>query len=166
MAREISHSTIVNFHKDIQRFHKGLKGFYRFNISEVSSKFRSGVNTPALMLESHSSELQTNPNGSTTFNGRSISFLVLDDTFKPDNYDKQDEVLDATENICLDIAAYLKQQNQTQGSWMYGLLDVSSIKIEKVGPIWGAMYGWNVLYTVKNKESMQMNPEVWDFNAQ
>jgi len=165
MAREVSHSKIVAFHRDIARYHKGINSFYRFNISEVANNFRNGIATPALMLESHSSELQTNPNGTTTFNGRSISFLVLDSTLKPDNYEKQEEVLDATENICLDIAAYLKQQHQTQSSWLYGLLDVNSIKVEKVGPVWGTMFGWNVLYTVKNKESMIVNPEVWDFNA-
>ena len=164
MSRIATHKQIVQLHESIVQYHKGLNGFCRFNWDELASSFRSGVETPALLLESHSSELETNPNGSTSFNSRAISFMILD--FAPaDDYDKQEEILDLTENICIDIISFLVQESKKQGSWFYGLFDIKSVKIEKVGPLWDSMYGWNVLYTIKNREPMALDPEQWDFTT-
>lgn len=161
--REVTHKPIVAFHKGIQVAHKLLNGFYRFNWNEINGKFRSGVGTPALLLESHSSALNTNANNTTTFNGRNISFLLLDFTGKADNYDKQEEVLDNLENVGLDIATYLKKLNGDRNSWLYGKFVTDSFKMEKVGPIFDNMYGWNVLYTLKNHEDLTFDPDKWEF---
>lgn len=160
--RVVTHKPIVDFHKTIQVAHKQLNGFYRFNWSEINGKFRSGVQTPALLLESHSSALNSNSNNTTTFNGRNISFMLLDFTGKADNYDNQEEVLDTLENIGLDIASYLKKQHNDRNSWLYGKFIVDSFKMEKVGPIFDNMYGWNVMYTLKNHEDLTFDPAKWD----
>ena len=165
MARTVTHKIIVDFHRELARYHKGINSFYRFNWNEIAGKFRNGITGPALLLESHSAELAPNPNRSTTFNERAISFLVLDFAGKADDYQKQEVVLDATENIVLDIAAYVKQLNEAKGHWLYGLIDLKDFKYDKVGPLWDGMYGWNVTYQVRNKESMIVNPEVWYFNT-
>jgi hypothetical protein len=160
--RTVTHKPIVDFHKAIQVAHKQLNGFYRFNWNEINGKFRSGVQTPALLLESHSAQLNSNPNNTTTFNGRDISFLLLDFTGKVDNYDKQEEVLDTLENIGLDIASYLKKLHNDRNSWLYGKFIIDSFKMEKVGPIFDNMYGWNVLYTLKNHEDLTFDLNKWD----
>jgi hypothetical protein len=160
--RTVTHSPIVEFHRSIQVAHKQLNGFYRFNWNEINGMFRSGIGTPALLLESHSSGLNTNANNTTTFNGRNISFLLLDFTGKADSYDKQEEVLDTLENVGLDIAAYLKKLNGDRSSWLYGLFDPNTFRMEKVGPIFDNMYGWNVLYTLKNHESLCFEPDKWE----
>jgi len=108
--RTTTHTNIVAFHKAIQEAHKELLGFYRFNWNEINGQFRSGIQTPALLLESHSAQLNANGNNTTTFNDRNISFLLLDFTGKADNYSRQEEVLDTLENVGLDIASYLNQQ--------------------------------------------------------
>jgi len=165
MDRVAKHRDIVALHKDIKRFHKGINGFCRFNYDELADQFRNGVATPALALSSHSAALEINPNGSTTFNAKDISFLLVDYTGKPDEYDKQEVVLDALEDIALDIATYLEKLSKDPSHWLYGLFDRKSFKYEKVGPLWDSMYGWNVMYQLKNKESMVLDPERWDFNA-
>lgn len=161
MERHVTHRKIVGFHKEIYRRHVDINGFYRFNWNEIEGQFRSGIGTPALLLESTSSDFSTTPNKVTTFNNRSISFLILDFAGKTNDFDKQEAVLDATEGIALDIAAYLKTKSETEGEWLYGLYEASSLKIQKVGPIFDNMFGWNVLYTLKNKEPMRLNPEKW-----
>ena len=73
------------------------------------------------------------------------------------------EVLDTLENIALDIISYLVIQNKTNDSWLFGMFDINSVQIEKIGPIFDNMYGWNVLYTLKNHESMIFDATKWNF---
>lgn len=162
MARKVSHKKIVDFHREIQRKHKKLNGFYRFNWVEIESQFRSGIGAPALLLESHSTDLSSNTNKVVNFNNRRISFLLLDFTGQADDYEKQEEVLDQMEDIALDIVTYLEKEHKTETSFLYGLFDINSVRIEKVGPIFDNMYGWNVLYNIKNKEPMCFDSEKWN----
>ncbi|PIF32984.1 hypothetical protein CLU81_3554 [Flavobacterium sp. 9] len=160
--RDITHKPIVEFHKEITISNKVLQGFYRFNWNEINGSFRSGVQTPALLLESHSAALNTNANNTTTFNGRSISFLLLDFTGKADNYDRQEEVLDLLENVAIDICSYLKKLNGDRNSWLFGKFDPNTFNYEKVGPIFDNMYGWNVMYLLKNHEDLTYDPDKWN----
>lgn len=162
MERKISYKKIVDFHREIYRKNKALKGFYRFNWVEIEGQFRNGVETPTLLLESHSTDLSSNTNKTVNFNNRRISFLILDEAGTHDDYEKQEDVLDATEDIALDIVSYLVAESKKKESFLYSLFNVDSVRIEKVGPIFGNMYGWNVLYSIKNHEPMCFNPDKWN----
>jgi hypothetical protein len=159
-----THNEIVKFHETIAMAHVDINGFYRFNVNEIIGQFRAGIGTPALLLESHSSDLESQTKMVSNFNSRKISFLLLDFAGATDNFDKQNQVLDALENIALDIISYLVTQNKTNGSWLFGMFDINSVQIEKVGPIFDNMYGWNVIYSLKNHESMVLDPTKWNFN--
>jgi hypothetical protein len=161
--RTTTHSHVVSFHQAIQKAHKELFGFYRFNWNEINGQFRSGIKTPAMLLESHSAQLSPNGNNTVTFNDKNISFLLLDFTGKADSYLKQEEVLDKLENIGLDIASYLKKQNGDRTSWLFGKFDPAAFRMEKVGPIFDNMYGWNILYNLKNHEPLIYDPDKWDW---
>ncbi|UOX32428.1 hypothetical protein LXD69_10225 [Flavobacterium sediminilitoris] len=161
--REATHSKIVQFHEEIATAHLDINGFYRFNWSEISGKFRAGIATPALLLESHSFGIKPNSNNTTTFSPKYISFLLLDFTGKADNYTKQEEVLDITENIAIDIISYLKQLYNDKTSWLYGCVDLDSIECEKVGPIFDNMYGWNVKYSITPRQPLCFEPDKWFF---
>jgi hypothetical protein len=158
-----THSEIINFHKTIADNHVDINGFYRFDMNEIIGNLRTGVGTPALLLESHSSDLESLTKMVSNFNSRKISFLLLDFAGKQGNFDKANEVLDNLENIALDIISYLVDQNKTNGSWLFGMFDINSVQIEKVGPLFDNMYGWNILYTLKCQEPMIFNPDKWSF---
>jgi len=160
--RVITHKSIVEFHKEIAKKHKLLKGFYRFNWNEITGQFRSGIQTPALLLESHSAAINTNLNNTTTFNGRNVSFILLDFTGKADDYNKQEQVLDNLENVAIDICSYLKKLNGDRNSWLFGKFETNSFSYEKVGPIFDNMYGWNVMYLLKNHEDLTFDPDKWE----
>ena len=121
MTRIATHSKIVEFHKAIATAHKGINGFYRFDITELTNKLRSGVQTPVLMLESHSTDLAPNANKTVTFANRRISFLLMNFAGKTDNYDLKEQVLDELEVIALDICTYLKKcSDDTTTVWSSG----------------------------------------------
>jgi hypothetical protein len=163
MTRIATHSQIVTFHKDIATALIGINGFYRFDITELTSQLRKGIQTPVLMLESHSTDLAPNGNKTVTFANRRVSFLLLDFTGKADNYTKKEEVLDALENIALDICSYLKKCSDDRTHWLYGMIDLQTVQIEKVGPLMDNMYGWNVIYIIKNHEPMCYDEDKWDW---
>lgn len=158
---KVSHKQIVDFHREIAEKHLEINGFYRFNWNEIEGSFRSGIGTPALLLESTSSDFTQNPNKTTSFNNRRVSFLILDFAGRVNDFDKQEDVLDHTEAIGLEISAYLNTMNKDSSSWLYGLYEVDSLKLEKVGPIFDNMFGWNVLYTIINKQTMVVNKDKW-----
>lgn len=161
MIRTATHSKIVAFHKQIAQANLQINDFFRFDITELAGNLRKGIATPALMLESHSTDLAENSNKTATFANRRISFLLLDFTGKADNYDKKEEVLDKLENTALDIVAYLKKCHNDKTSWLYGMVDLQTVQIEKVGPLMDNMYGWNVIYTLKNHEPMCYDATKW-----
>lgn len=165
MTRTISHQSVVAFHKHIADSYIGINGFYRFNWNEINGNFREGVGMPTLLLESHSSELESISAQKSTFNSRRISFMLLDFAGVQNDFDKQEEVLDNLENIGLDIISYCQMLNKKPDSWLYGKFDVNSVTMEKVGPIFDNMYGWNILYTLKNFECMKFDAQKWNFQT-
>ena len=160
--RKLDPNKLLQFHNEIATKHKEVNGFYRFNWNEIEGKFRSGIGTPALLMESHSSILTTNTNKVANFNNHSLSLLVLDFTGKPNNFDKQDQVLNNTWYIVMDIVSYLIKENKNPNSFLHMLFNVDSVRIEKVGPIFDNMYGWNLLYSLKNQEPFCFESNKWD----
>lgn len=160
-TRTLTFKKLVDFHRKIADAHNTINGFYRFNWNEINGQFRSGIGQPAMLLESYSAELEENANATTNFNSRAMSFLVITYAGKIGAFDQQDQVLDDLENVALDIVAYLKQQHKTSDSILFGMIEKGSIRYEKVGPLFDNMYGWNVLYILKNHEPMCYEPANW-----
>lgn len=162
-TRTITSKSIKDFHQQIATAHKEINGFYRFDIAEINNSFRSGVGSPALLLEAPSSELYSKTQMVSNFNLRNISFLIIDHAGELDDYDQKDQVLETTEGIALDIQSYLLKCHKDQEHFLFGLFNINSVKIEKVGPLFDNYHGWNVLYEIASKEDMCFVPEKWDF---
>lgn len=161
MERKTTHQEIIVFHEEIAQRHKNINGFYRFDLNEIEGEFRKGVGTPALLLLSHSSVLSSNTNKVANFNTRTISFLIIDHVPKMNDFAKQNEILNNTEGIALDIISYCVRSHKTEDSFLYNLFDIDTVRIEKVGPIFGNMYGWNIIYDIKNREPMCWDESKW-----
>lgn len=162
--RIVSHAAIVAYHRMIATAHKEINGFHRFNWTEVENNLRSGISLPALLLESHDSQIDPNSNQTATFNERTISFMLLDFA-KFDAYDKQEELLDRLEGIALDIGSLLNRDRKNVNHWLYNKYE-GSFRMEKVGPVFDSLYGWNIIYSIKNHEKMCFLPEKWDFTTE
>lgn len=165
MNRLVTHKSIVKFHKDIADAYIGINGFYRFNWNEINGRFRDGIGMPTLLLESHSSELESASQQKSNFNSRRISFMLLDFAGQVNDFARQEQVLDNLENVALDIISYCILQNKTPSSWLFGKFDINSVTMEKVGPIFDNMYGWNILYTLKNHEDMKYDVDKWNWEV-
>lgn len=162
MSREITHQNIVQIHQEIAQKHKLINGFYRFDFSEIIGSFREGIPTPALLLESHSSEMESQTKMVSNFNNRNISFMILEFVTDRNDFNEQNQVLDILENIGLDICSYLVKFSKDKSSRLFSVFDINTFKMEKVGPIFDNMYGWNILYTMKNREKMCFETDKWN----
>jgi hypothetical protein len=160
-TRNITHNKIIAYFKDLAAQHKQLNGFYRFDLDEARSSLRTGIALPALFLESHSADLESQTNQVTTFNNRTISFLVLDRS-KARDFDKVNDIRDTAESVILDIIARMKRDSKDRDHWLYNLFDVNSVVMDPGGPIFMDLYGINCRLLLKNKETMVYNPEVWN----
>lgn len=162
MERKIDPDKLLQVHETIVAKHKQINGFYRFNLNEIEGQFRKGIKTPALLLLSHSSALSANSNKTANFNTHNVSLLILDFAGKPNSFDKEDAVLNETYYLALDIISYLKKEHANEDSFLYSLFEIDSVRIEKVGPIFDNMFGWNLLYDLKNKEPFCFEPDKWE----
>lgn len=160
MERKVDPNKLIELHQTIVRRHKKLKGFYRFDFSEIEGEFRRGVETPALLMESHSSALHSN--NTSNFNTHAMSVLILDFAGQVGDYDKQNQVLNETYYLAMDFVSYLVREKERRESFLYSIFKTDSVRIEKVGPIFDNMYGWNVLYELKNAEPFCWEPDKWN----
>jgi hypothetical protein len=161
--RPVTHETIKNLHQDIARAHRDINGFFRMNLSEIQGQFRKGIQTPTLVFFSHSADIETQTKISH-FNNRDIVFWLLDFTGKADNYTRQDEVLDELEEIALDILTFLNKCHRDKDHWLFGKFEASSYGYTKIGPVFDNMYGWEIVYQIKNHEDLKYHPEKWDWS--
>lgn len=163
-SRTINFKTIEDFHKYVANAHVDIKSFYRFDFSEIENGLTSPIaEFPVLMLEAPSAELYSETLMVSNFNKRNVSFLVLDHAGERTDFDRQSEVLAITEGIALDIVSYFIKCYKENGHWLQGKFDINTVRIEKVGPIFDNMYGWNVLYEIRSQEKMCFVPEKWNF---
>lgn len=163
-TRTITYKTIKEFHEALQKAHKEINGFYRFDLTEVNNALASTIGLPALLLEAPSTDLSSETKMNSNFNNRFISLLIMDHAGKIDDNDKKDEVLENTEGIALDIVSYLVKCAKTPTHFLFGKFDINSVAIEKAGPLFDNMYGWNILYQIKNHEPMCFDATKWNEN--
>lgn len=159
-TRTVDHNSIIEYFNNLATQHVDVKGFIRFDLDEARSQLRTGIALPALFLESHSSDLESQTSQVTTFNNRTVSFLILDRA-GPRDHDKINDIRTMAEAVILDIISRMKRDNKDRNHWLFQLFDVNSVVIDPGGPIFQDLYGYNVRLTIKNKEPMVYNPLKW-----
>lgn len=161
MKRKIDPQLLHDFHQEMANKHKCIHGFYRYNLNEIEGRFRAGIETPALLMLSSSSMLSRNENKTANFNTHSLNLLLIDFAGKPGDYEKQEAILNDTYYLALDCVSYLEHQRKQRESPLFMLFDTDSVRIEKVGPIFDNMFGWNLIYDIKNPEPLCYDENKW-----
>lgn len=163
MPRTTSHSTIIDYFKQLALEHTLLTSFYRFNWNEIKASLRNKPEGFVLLMESHAGDIEKSE--TTTRNRRTISGLVLSSA-PPDDYDKQNEIFDTSELIVLDIVSRIDDDSKAlRGSsplsWLRGF-DVSSVKydVNPGTPLFINMYGYNFIIELPNPGDICYNDEV------
>lgn len=160
MARLVRHGVIRDYFKQIATEHKLIKGFATFNLNQAREQLRSGLDTPILLLESASSELDGGK--TSTFNIRTISFLIMEHV-PPLNFEEEDNIKERSEQYTLDILSRIQRDAQNPAHWLFGLFDKTTV-VSDTPPeyLFGDMMGYNTRLELKNHEPLCFEPEKWD----
>lgn len=161
-------------HKPTLEYFQGLneklidfpdKSFYRMDVEEVFGALRSGINFPAMAVESPEGDTEESQISNTVI-GRMFAFTILENP-QNNNFDDQNEKLDVCERIGLKIIARMRYDNADPSSFLYRRLQVESIKFHKVGPLYTEnLYGYRFTGTLKDNESLTVDPDDWsDINS-
>lgn len=160
----LTYTQLLDFHKSIANAHVDINDFYRVDFDELQGQMRAGINGfPVLFMEAPSIAISSETKGVTNFGNRANSILILDNVYDREDFPAVEAALEKTHRIALDIISYLLKCSKDSNHFLFGKFDSNTVSIEKVGPIVDNLYGWNILYQTKSFESMQFNPDKWNF---
>ena len=160
---DINHLILVEYFESLATNHKNIKGFFRMDLSEIMGSFRSGVDFPCLVLESHDGDLGDS-NRISTSNNRGFAFTIYDNPDR-DNYDEQNEKLSNCEVLGLQVISRMKHDESIPDHFLNNKFQVSTVKYSKVGPIFmEKLYGYRFEGEISGREPMVFDPSLWSDN--
>ncbi len=136
------------------------KSFFRMDLEEIMGGFQSGINFPAMAMESPEGDGEGSAVNNSTVN-RNFIFTVYQ---KPEkgNFAQQNEMLDQCERIGLKIIARMRHDARIPGHLLYNKFKVASVKWIKEGPVFNeGLYGYQFSGTIEGEESFKVSAADW-----
>ena len=157
----------ISYFKNLATQHKEIghteeeKHFFRMNIEEVLTGLRSDINLPALILESFEGRLVDKKSDNNLAN-REGAFMILKKV-EVDNFDQENEFLDDSERIGLDIIKRMRRDSKTNPiqDRILKRFDYDGVSWGKVGPVFDNYYGYRFIFRLQDFENMKFDPDKW-----
>tara|TARA_R110002167_G_scaffold364968_1_gene588357 strand:+ start:12772 stop:13272 length:501 start_codon:yes stop_codon:yes gene_type:complete len=160
---DIDHNIIVEYFKSLSENHKRINSFFRMDLTEIMSSFRSTAEFPCLVLESHEGDLSDSTVQSTV-NDRTFAFTIYEKPGKYD-YDDQNVRLADTENLGLSVIARMKHDATLPDHFLYNKFKVNTVTYTKVGPVFNEhLYGYRFVGSIYGNEPLNYDPLDWSDN--
>lgn len=158
-----THASIINYFKEINQnlIDFPESSFFRMDLSEINGAFRSGIEFPALGIESPDLDTDgSSPNSSVI--GRTFAFTVYVNP-QQGNYNQQNLDLDLAERIGWKIISRMRHDSRNPDSFLYGKFDTSTVSAIKIGPLFTALlYGYRFTGTIRGTESLKLDAADWN----
>lgn len=160
-------SQYISYFEGIATNHKEIahkedeKHFCRMNIEEVLTGLRSGILTPALILESFEGSLVDNKSDNILAD-RTGAFMILKKV-EVDDFTQENEYLDDCERIGLEIIKRIRRdarivpiQNRTPK-----IFNLNSVEWQKIGPLFDNFFGYRFTFKMSDTENMSYDKAKW-----
>jgi hypothetical protein len=140
------------------KFLNGFAGFFaRELLNKLASK-KEPLQAPYLALFRYNLGLDGQEQNTQAV--RKLGFSIILHNIKPDNYEAQYEAIDLAESLALKVLARIFFDNKKTDHFLWNSIIKESIQIvpldhEKIG------FGVEVMFNLKNKQSMKLDPEDW-----
>lgn len=160
---EPTHKPIIDYFENINLKLKdfGENSFFRMDLTEIQGKIRSGINFPALAVESPDGDAEKSIDQNSVIS-RMFAFTVYMNPEK-ENYNEQNEMVDLCEIIGKKILARMRYDARIPEHLLFNKFKVSSAKWIKVGPIFTeGLYGYRFTGIIEGNEPLKVDPEDWD----
>ena len=162
MQPDPTHAQLVAYFKNINKQLNDFpeNSFFRQDLEEIFGAFRTGIQFPALALESAEIDTPDSTEQNTVI-GRMFAFVVYMNP-QHNNYDQQNEYLDQCERIAKKILARMRYDNNVKGNLLYRKFKVSTVKGVMVGPVYNEhLYGYRFAGMISGNESLKVDPSDW-----
>jgi len=137
------------------------KSFFRQDLDEIYGAFRTGINFPAMAVESPEGDLQDS-NVMSSVIGRMFAFVIYQKPTKG-NFLEQTIMLDECERIGLKIIARMKHDSTVQDHFLQDKFETTTVNFIKVGPIFNELlYGYRFSGFIKGNESLKVDAADWE----
>lgn len=145
--------------------HKLINSTIVFNERKFNQEYasRNGLQYPALIFDPYKSYLSGN--AQRTFNNRSFEFSVM---IKVENSsaDALKRARNMAEEIGLQLIARIKHDSNTCSNldWLYQNFDANNVNYEPANydnTNGDLVTGMDFSFSLKNKQSLKMNPSLW-----
>lgn len=159
---QLDHNTIVEYFRNLntQASFFPEDSFFRIDLEEIMGAFRSGINFPALAVESPDIDLSESSEQETV-NKRIFAFHVYK---KPDTdsfHDVQD-ALNLCESIGYKIIARIKRDNYDENSVIYNAFNPNSIRANQVSKMFTeGLYGYRFTGEFSRSDALNFDPADW-----
>ncbi len=156
----MDHNIIVTYFESLADNHRLVNGFFRMDLTEIQSSFRSKVEFPALVLESHEGDL-SNSSLQATVNDRTFAFTIY---LKPKqrDYPGQNDSLTIAEQIGLSMIARMKHDASLPEHFLFNKFKVNTVSYAKVGPVFNEhLYGYRFVGSIMGSEPLKVKPDDW-----
>ena len=159
---EPTHKPIIDYFENINLQLKDFpqNSFFRMDLEEIAGAIRSGINFPALAVESPDGDGQNSVEQNSVI-GRMFAYTVY---MNPEmgNFQEQNEMIDLCERIGKKILARMRYDARIEGHFLNNRFKVSSTKWIKVGPIFTErLYGYRFTGIIEGNEPLIIDAADW-----
>lgn len=159
----VNHQTLVDYFSNIADTLNDINGFFRMDLTEIQGAFRSTVEFPCLVIESHDGDFG-NSNVMQSVNNRTFAFTVYTNPEYQD-YDDQNLKLASAEDIGIKILARMRHDATVKNHILHNKFKVETVTYAKVGPIFNEqLYGYRFIGGIQLTEPLTVNPADWSDN--
>lgn len=162
----------TQYFKDLVTNHKQLTGFYRITFTgDISQDFlllaefltnQKDIKTPCMLRVNFNGNILDRDSDNLLQETKG-AFVLLDMCSDKGDFDRQEEIFDATCGWGYDIAAYIKEDvRRNDEGWMD--IQFQDWDFDFIGPLLGKYYGtmFNFKYLVVVNEQLQYDASKWN----
>ena len=159
---QLDHNSIVAYFKNLneQAAFFPDDSFFRMDLEEIMEAFRSGINFPAMAVESPDIDL-SDSSDSDTVNKRIFAFHIYK---KPetDSYDDIQAAINECEAIGYKIIARMRRDRHDPNAIIYNAFKTDSVKANQVSKVFAEMlYGYRFTGEFSKSDPLQLNADDW-----
>ncbi|CAL2105480.1 conserved hypothetical protein [Tenacibaculum sp. 190524A02b] len=161
--RNLDYNIIKEYFGNLVENHVEIKSFIGYSSEELAMNLAKvkGIESPMLVLFDYQGKLDGN--NQRTFASRTISFAVLQQVNKLDDFTKQYEAVASCESLGLSFLSRIYYDSKlSKLKWLYNNFVKDSVRFNEVRYKSGnGLFGMEFTFNLKTHEPLSVNPSVW-----
>lgn len=158
MKKGSSYLRLKNYFENLVKQSNFLEDFSGYFSRELHDKEYKML-SPCLALFGYSLGLEGEEMATTAV--RKLSFGIIYNNVKHDDYEKQYEAVDNAEFLALKISARIRLDSNNKDHFLYGALMKNSIEIRPIELEGNGIFGAEVSLKLKNFQTMKVSTDDW-----